>query len=208
MKWMTSSECHSINQELNMLKVVWLDPFLTGKLFLVRASLDKIQFLFCGAQEVLKLNNMNDAQDLGQIQPPQPLFHLLTQSVQVQQVNKFQWDPGQEFGLEWIKFLGKSTDHPHNLCIQKALHMSGQPASASKCLNKEHIGNYSLVKEDVKKISFVGFFFAKRKWDCKQLIASRQYLLLMQQEVPWLHSFPFLAISRLNTVCFCSLLLG
>lgn len=39
MKWMTSSQCHSMNQELNMIKVVC---FLTGKLFLVRANLEKI----------------------------------------------------------------------------------------------------------------------------------------------------------------------
>lgn len=58
-KWMTSSECQSINQELNMVKVVWLDPLLIGKLFLVRANLEKIYFLFCGAQEVLKLSDMN-----------------------------------------------------------------------------------------------------------------------------------------------------
>lgn len=58
--------------------------------------------------------------------------------------------------------------------------MRGQPASSSKCLNKKHIGNYSLVKGDVKKISFVGFFFlANREKDCKQLIVGSQYLPLM-----------------------------
>lgn len=41
-----------------MVKVVWLFPFLTGKLFFSKSQFR--ENLFCGAQEVLKLSNMNE----------------------------------------------------------------------------------------------------------------------------------------------------